>query len=188
MRKNWVLTQESFDSLLAWLDPNRDEAGRKYEDIRRRLVKIFVCRGCFEPEDLADETINRVTQKLAEIKDSFAGERARYFCGVAHKVHLEYRRKRIAPRVLPVVPEKDEHEVEFNCLEKCMEQTLTPNNRVLVVEYYQEGKSAKIEHRKKLADQLGIGLNALRIRAFRIRASLEKCVQHCVNEEQREMG
>ena len=94
MNKEWVLTQESFDALLAWLDPNRELAGRKYEDIRTRLVKIFSCRGCYEPEDLADETINRVTSKLKDIESSFIGERARYFYGVANKVHLEYLRRK----------------------------------------------------------------------------------------------
>ena len=97
MNKEWVLTQESFDALLAWLDPNRELAGRKYEDIRTRLIKIFSCRGCYEPEDLADETINRVTKKLKDIESSFVGERARYFYGVANKVHMEYLRRKPAP-------------------------------------------------------------------------------------------
>jgi len=189
MRKDWVLTQESFDALLAWLDSNRDEAGKKYEDIRRRLIKIFICRGCFDAETLADETINRVTKKLAEIKDVFAGERASYFCGVANKVHLEYIRRKPKPHILPVPPTPlDESELELHCLDRCMAERLTPNNRDLVLKYYEEGKSAKIEKRKLLANELGIGLNALRIRAYRIRAALEECVQNCMKESHREMG
>src|SRR6478672_10875246 len=84
MNKSWVLTQESFDALLDWLDPHREQAGQKYEDIRRRLIKLFVCRGCPEPEDLADETINRVIKKLKEIESGFTGDKARYFYGVAN--------------------------------------------------------------------------------------------------------
>ncbi len=64
MHKEWTLTQAALDSLLAWLDPDRDRAGAKYEAIRTRLIKVFVCRGCPEAEDLADETINRVASKL----------------------------------------------------------------------------------------------------------------------------
>jgi DNA-directed RNA polymerase specialized sigma24 family protein len=181
MNKDWVLTKESFDALLAWLDPERDEAGRKYEGIRLRLIKIFVCRGCYEPEDLADETINRVSKKLKEIESTYSGEPARYFYGVANKVHLEYIRRKPVP-IPPTPPDSsDDIEKQFACLERCM-QDLTPNNRVLVLQYYQEEKRAKIDHRKKLADQLGIALNALRIRACRIRASLQQCVQTCVNE------
>lgn len=181
MNKQWVLTQESFDALLAWLDPNREVAGQKYELIRSRLIKIFACRGCSEPEDLADETINRVTNKLNEIEGSFVGEPARYFCGVANKVHLEYRRKKPLPPPPPPPDDPDEIEHEYNCLERCM-QELTADNRELVLQYYQEEKRAKIDHRKRLAEQLGIALNALRIRAHRIRASLQECVLRCVRE------
>ena len=50
MNKDWFLTQEAFDALLAWLDPEREAAGRKYEEIRLRLIKLFTCRGCSEPD------------------------------------------------------------------------------------------------------------------------------------------
>jgi hypothetical protein len=86
MNKDWILTQESFDALLAWLGSEPEEAGRKYEAIRLRLIRIFACRGCYEPEDLADETINRVSKKLKEIESTFSGDPARYFYGVANKV------------------------------------------------------------------------------------------------------
>ena len=181
MNKDWVLTQESFDALLAWLDPNRELAGRKYEDIRVRLIKIFTCRGCFEPEDLADETINRVTKRLKDIEAEFEGEKAKYFCGVANKVHLEYLRRR--PITAPPSPPGDSDETErlYSYLEKCIE-SLPPEHRLIVVQYYQEEKQAKIDHRKHLAEQLGIALNALRIRAYRIRALLQECVQECLEQ------
>jgi hypothetical protein len=52
MNKNWVLSQEAFDALLDWLDPDREQAGIKYEQIRLRLIKIFTGRGCSDAEDL----------------------------------------------------------------------------------------------------------------------------------------
>jgi RNA polymerase sigma factor (sigma-70 family) len=181
MKKDWILTQESFDALLAWLDPAREEAGRKYEDIRRRLITIFTCRGCCEAEDLADETINRVSKKLKEIQSNYSGDPARYFYGVANKVHMEYVRRKPPQPPPPPRDDADEIEKEYGCLEQCI-QKLTPNNRVLVLQYYQEEKRVKIDHRKQLAEQFGIALNALRIRAFRIRASLQECVQGCVSD------
>lgn len=182
MKKDWVLTQESFTALLAWLHPDPNEAGKKYEDIRRRLIKIFGCRGCCEPEDLADESINRVIIRLKDIADSFTGDPALYFYGVANKVHQEYVRRRPVP--VPPLPdaEPDDLERDYACLEKCLD-TLTPANRELMIEYYREEKRAKIEHRKQLADQLGLALNALRIRAHRIRTVLQQCVQKCLAEE-----
>jgi len=181
MKKDWVLTKELFDALLDWLDSDRDLAARKYELIRSRLIKIFVCRGCSEPEDLADETIDRVARKLHEIEAGFIGDPARYFYGVANKVHLEYLRKKPAPPAPPPADDSDEVEREYSCLERCMEK-LTTDNRALVLQYYQEERQAKIDHRKQLADRLGIALNALRIRACRIRAMLLECVKKCIHE------
>ena len=180
MNKDWILTQESFDALLNWLDPRRDEAGVKYEEIRLRLIKIFTCRGSLEPEDLADETINRVSKKLADIQSSYEGDPTRYFYGVANKVHMEYLRRK-PPPVPPNPDNSDELDKEYECLEKCIEQ-LRPDPRGLVLEYYQEEKRTKIDSRKRLAEQLGIALNALRIRAHRIRGSLYECVRNCVND------
>ncbi len=48
------------------------------------------------------------------------------------------------------------------------------------MKYYHDEKRAKIDYRKQLADALGIPLNALRIRAHRVRISLEKCVKDCL--------
>jgi DNA-directed RNA polymerase specialized sigma24 family protein len=182
MNKNWVLTKEAFDALLGWLDSDRDIAGHKYEDIRRRLVKIFSCRGCAEPEDLADETINRVASKLSAIESSYTGDPARYFYGVANKVYLEYRRRPIPEVEFPPATHDEDEDIEkeFECLERCM-QKLTVENRNLVIEYYQDERQAKIDHRKALAEHLGIAINALRIRAFRVRASLQECVTNCVH-------
>lgn len=179
MNKNWVLTQEAFDALLDWLDPDRQVAGQKYEDIRRRLVTIFSCRGCAEPEDLADDTINRVASKLSAIQSSYVGDPARYFYGVANKIYLEYRRRPVPTVQTPPATYDEEIEKEFECLERCM-QELTAENQKLVIEYYQDERQARIDHRKRLAEQLGIAINALRIRAFRIRASLQECVANCL--------
>lgn len=182
-KKEWILTQEAFDSFLDWLSIDREQAGKKYEEIRRKLIKIFVCRGCKVAEELADETINRVAKKLPEIKESYVGDPAHYFYGVAHKVHLEFVRRKPAPLPLPPPEHSDEMEMEYDCLERCIE-TLPPENRELVLQYYQEEKRAKIDQRKRLAQRLGIEVNALRIRAYRIRMSLQDCVRECLRQQQ----
>ncbi|HEX5705179.1 MAG TPA: hypothetical protein VFX97_18410 [Pyrinomonadaceae bacterium] len=181
MKKDWVLTRESFEALLAWLDPDREGAALKYETVRLRLIKIFACRGCSEAEDLADETINRVTSKLPEIQASYTGEPARYFYGVANKIHLEYMRRKPVPPLPVATTDHEQAELEYACLDRCVAK-LPPEHRGLVLSYYQEEKHAKIEHRKLLAARLGIAANALRIRAHRIRAALQQCVKECVQE------
>ncbi len=181
MNQENVLTQAAFDSLLAWLDADREQAGRKYENIRQRLIKIFTCRGRPDAEELADETINRVTLKAPEVAQAYVGDPALYFYGVAQKIYLESMRKR-PPAVVPVVAaSSDEIEREYECLERCLEQ-VSPHGRELVLEYYQNDKRAKIDQRKQLAQRFGIAQNALRIRAHRIRATLQQCVEECLQQ------
>jgi RNA polymerase sigma factor (sigma-70 family) len=185
MKKERFLTQEDFDRLLVWLATDRELAAQKYEEVRRRLIKIFVCRGCLEAEDLADDTINRVAGKVQTIAETYTGDPAVYFYGVAHKIHLEYisrTRARLSSSPPPPPrpePDSDKKEQDYECLERCMQQ-LTPNNRELVLQYYQQDKRAKIDNRKLLAQQLSIALNALRIRAHRIRTVLQQCVSDCM--------
>jgi DNA-directed RNA polymerase specialized sigma24 family protein len=192
MKKDWELTQEAFDGLLDWLDPDREEAGRKYEAIRLRLIKIFICRGCPEAEFLTDETINRVTARVEEISRTYVGDPALYFYAVAHKVYLEYVRKsrqtptpvEFTPAVLnkQAVSLGEDFEPVYRCLERCLE-SLPTDSRELVVRYYKQEKQAKIDDRKLLATELGIGANALRIRAHRVRLALRQCVRDCLENE-----
>lgn len=178
MNKDWEISQKAFDALLDWLDSDREKAALKYEKIRRNLIKIFTGRGCLEPEDLADETINRVTSKLKEIGKDFSGDRTRYFFGVANKVHLEHLRKKL-PQAMPPPPnDPDSIELEYNCLERCIER-LSTDNRELLLRYH-GANHAGTEHRRALAEELGIAPNALRIRVYRIRMSLKECVEECI--------
>jgi DNA-directed RNA polymerase specialized sigma24 family protein len=180
-KKEWEVTQESFERMLSWLDPDREQAGEKYEVIRRQLIKIFVCRGSAVPEELADTTINRVISKAPVIADSYVGNPALYFYGVAKLVHLEYLRKKPEPMHLPP-PDTSEQESDraHECLDHCMDG-LPPRNRELILEYYSEEKQAKIDSRKSQAEKLGIEPKVLRLRATRIRASLQECLSHCLD-------
>ena len=191
MKKEWVLTQDAFDTLLDWLDADRDRAGSKYEAIRLRLIKIFTCRGCPVAEELADETINRVTARVLDVASDYHGDPAHYFYGVSHKVHQEYLRKLPAQQInletdaanssIATASLADDIESEYQCLESCLDHLPTAN-RDLVVRYYQQERKAKIEHRKRLATEFGIAVNALRIRAHRIRLELQRCVQDCLQQ------
>jgi DNA-directed RNA polymerase specialized sigma24 family protein len=77
-------------------------------------------------------------------------------------------------------PDKnDDDEMAYQCLDQCIQQ-LSPNNRELVLSYYREEKQAKIDHRKKVAESLGIELNAMRIRLYRVRKTLRQCIDECL--------
>jgi DNA-directed RNA polymerase specialized sigma24 family protein len=183
MAPDSTITQEAFTRLLDWLDPDPESAASKYESVRQRLIRLFVGRGCFEAEMLADLTIDRVARKVPELNGTYVGEPAAYFCGVAKNVYLEWLRKqkrsRVAPRDFHVTDEDDDREAEFACLEKCL-ATLPVNLREMIVEYYRDEKRAKIERRKALAEKLGITIGALQIKTSRVRARLHACVHECL--------
>lgn len=180
MDKENVITEKNFDVLLVWLDRNREAAARKYEKIRWRLIRIFTGRGCYEAEDLADETFDRVTRKMPQLA-GYTGEPALYFYAVAEKVHLEWIRKQKKLNQLPPPHHagKTEDDIEYDCLELCLENLPAADYR-LIVEYYREEKTAKIENRRRLAESCGLSANALLIKVSRIRARLRECLQKCV--------
>jgi DNA-directed RNA polymerase specialized sigma24 family protein len=175
-----TITQEQFDSLLTWLGNDRDVAGRKYETIRSGLVRIFAARGFSDAEDLADETINRVTVRLRDIRANYRGEPAFYFHGVAKNVIREsHRRREIAGGVIDVrVEPKIELDEEHDCLGHCLDR-LPVNKRDLILDYYMHEGHEKVEHHKRMAGQLKISEGAFRSRAFQIRMNLENCMRQC---------
>jgi DNA-directed RNA polymerase specialized sigma24 family protein len=185
MNSNRELTETELSNLLSWLDPDREQAGNKYELIRRGLVKIFTRRGCFEAEQLADETINRVAAKAESLRLEYSGDPAHYFVGVAKRVYLEYQRKtpsfvslNLHSLELNIAEPADE--LKFACLDRCMQQLL-PAEREIVWHYYQVG--VKAAQRDVLAKRLSLKLSTLRVKVFRLIAKLEKCVTGCIQQD-----
>ena len=170
-----------FDDLLAWLHADRDIAAQKYETIRTGLIRMFVAKGFNDAEDLADEVITRVTKRLPEIRDSYVGDPARYFHGVARNLVFEAgRRKEIAIDVSPVAwLQITNRSDEYDCLMRCL-QFLARTQRELILDYHVYEGHDKVEHHKIMAQELGISTGALRGRAHHIRSELEKCVQQCI--------
>jgi RNA polymerase sigma factor (sigma-70 family) len=175
-----IITQEQFDSLLGWLNADRELAGKRYETIRSGLIKIFVSKGFNDAEDLADETINRVIVRLPDIRENYVGEPAYYFRGVAKNIIRESaQRKEIALNVVDIRddPKPDPSE-EYDCLRHCL-QRLPVNKQDLILDYYLYEGHEKIEHHKRMAGQLKITEGAIRSRAYQIRLTLQNCMRQC---------
>jgi DNA-directed RNA polymerase specialized sigma24 family protein len=176
-----ALSAASLEAVLRLLDADRERAGLRYETIRRKLIRFFECRGCAHADELADETIDRVGGRLGEGEQVRNADAGAYFHGVARNVLRESWRPRrtSAPGVAPSrVADGEETLAErrLRCLDACL-AALPPDERQLILWYYQAGEQIHIEARKDLAGTLGIGMNALRIRAHRIRGRLEECVR-----------
>ena len=184
-RQKWTLTQESFDQLLVAFGGDREAGSRKYLEIRNNLTRFFEWRGCSFPEDHADETINRIAKRVGEGEEIL--NPAGYAMGVARRLLLEVIKSRQREQsaltemgtASEAYVESGDGESRLECLRNCL-QTLSSDNRELILQYYQGEKSEKIQNRKKLLERLGIPVNTLRMRALRLRERLQSCVEDCM--------
>ena len=175
-----------FQRFLEWLDGGVSSDGAKYLDLRTRLVRYFDRKNCLAPDDLADETMNRVARRLGEEGGVIDTAPAQYCYIVARYVFLEYLRDLERRAVsLDAVPEisspaspvsAGEEASRLGHLEHCL-QRLPAGDRELIFEYYRGEQRAKIDNRQRLAARLGVTVNALSIRACRIRQRLENCMR-----------
>jgi hypothetical protein len=173
----WLLTPEAFAKFLRWLATDREESGRKYERIRTRLVRFFAWRGCHNPEELFDKTIDRVCRKIELAALEPSGDALALCYAVATFVLQEYWRE---AKLTPIpenigyleVKDSEEKEREIQRLEECL-TLLSQCDRDLITCYYDGMGRERIQRRKGLASTVG-GMNALRVRVFRIRARLRE--------------
>lgn len=177
----------SFTRLLEWLDDGTDSHGETYLEMRRRLVAYFDRRNRPAPDMLADETFDRISRTLESSGRINVTPPARYCYVVARFVMLEDIRRddRSVPfddsrRIQPHGSVNDadadpSRQHALDCLDRCLRR-LKPGDRDLILEYYRDAKRQRIDRRRALAARMGITMNALGIRTFRLRASLEACV------------
>jgi DNA-directed RNA polymerase specialized sigma24 family protein len=196
-RKDRTLTPHSFQRLLSWLDEGTNSEGQQYLEMRSRLVAYFDRKNLFSVEELADETLNRVARRLEEEGTIESDTPAKYCYVVARFVLMEHLRETQKQKVMVESisrtqssqsiadrhsnNEKEVKEKMLNCLENCTLQ-LDPVGRQIVTRYYLGKERVKIENRRELATSLGITMNALSIRACRLRDKLEACVSRCLRK------
>src|SRR5215470_2511698 len=141
VKRDRASTQEAFRYFLQWLDEGVDSGGERYLEMRRRLALYFDRKNCVSPDDLADETLNRVARKLEE-KGSIKELTPAHYCYVAARfVFLEYLRSREHTQtsfdepahsalhpLLAGSPGRDSQgepvEKLHGCLEQCLKQLL----------------------------------------------------------------
>lgn len=197
-RETSGLSQSVFERLLAWLDDGTESQGERYLEIRQRLVAYFDRRNRPRPDELADETLDRVARTLEESGVIATRPPARYCYVMARFVLLEdIRRERrhvgldensvsfgVPARVGDATEDRALRERSLDCLDRCLEQ-LKPEQRALILEYYRDTRRQKIERRRDLANRLAISMNALAIRACRIRDAVLACMQGCGSARRR---
>ena len=189
MARDSAIPPESFDEILAWLNPDRDVAGTIYVQLRQDLTKIFTWNRCPDPDGLTDEVFDRIAKKIHEVRKTYVGDPKLYFYGVARNLIKEIPKKIKTQISLqgtePASDPRREAEQEAahmreDCLRLCL-QKLSKEKRELIVAYYARDKQAKIDHRIEMAQRLGISVETLRVKAFRIRGTLEQCLERCID-------
>ena len=185
---NTAITANRFENLLAALDADRELAGLKYENIRRRLLKFLECRACPDAEALADETIDRVAARLAEGARIYSQDVCSYFYGVARFVINEYWRQ-VRRRPIPLTDtasgafqyqkadEKERVELsrrdhDLQCLDLALE-SIAPDARKLLLNYYETEMGAS-KARGLLASELNVRSGVLRLRIHRIKEKVRR--------------
>ena len=182
-RGTWTLTAEAFERLLRLLHPERDQAAVEYERLRDRITGLFRWWGSSRASELADETLDRVARKLEEGAEIRPGSIGAYVRGVARMVFYESSRQQ-QPDPLPDDLELSapitEHEqsATLSCFDRCMAKFSATERRNLL-RYYDDSGERTIEARRRLADELGVSTNVLRVRMHRLRDRLEQCVTGC---------
>ena len=178
MRRRVPPSKEAFDKLLLWFDPDREKAAKKYQTIQYRLIRIFAAKGCSDPEDLVDESFNVAALKIDWLLENYVGDPTLYIHGIAKKIFLEPKPKPI-PDPSPT-PDPVELERRSTCLDQCLDRLTTPEERRLVIRYHANDRQERIRTRRQLAEELGLSMNALRIRVCHIHARLRPCIQECL--------
>jgi DNA-directed RNA polymerase specialized sigma24 family protein len=181
----------------AFLNSDRSEEGlseaevleqraKRYLEIQSRLARLFAWRGCYEEDELARIALDRARMKWADTRDAVEPSSMHkpnpvgFVCSFVRFVFLEWIAKQAPIEVPPVENRSLEDEIRLSCLDSCMAGRLTPAERELILEYYQDEKGTKIDHRKKIAEAHKTSANALRIECHRIRRRLRECMVRCV--------
>ena len=188
--EKWIPTPQAFEKLLAAFAADPEEAARIYEHVRLKLLRYFERNGVANADHYADVTLDRVMRRIdeGEIIDNIMA----FIFKVASFVRMEAWREEKQLRkaedeirkTTTEIAERldvDENPRQF-CLDRCL-ANLPVETRMLMLDYYSEDGSAKIRLRKQLAKRLGVEMNALRIRAHRIRVNLESCVKNCISQQ-----
>jgi len=175
------LTSEALEKLLKTFSDDKMAAATAYADLRDSLLRFFQLRGISDPDEAADETLDRIPERINPNtkKDDvkfIAFSIAKFV--FLEKIRQEQKQKAAADgfyqqRGTPKMPgDADGYETLRECL-----KSLYDRERALLLEYFTDLPSQKLAaHRQQMAARENMDLNTLRNRISRLRKRLEDCV------------
>ena len=175
------MKQEELDQLLTHLDADREQAGAKYNLLRRKLINYFRLIGHSSPDDAADITLDRVAAKLAaEVPVRDVSD---FSFGVARLIGKEGQRKQIQTQkamydmaFLQSATEAIDERV-FKLMQRCLDNLL-PEDQAFLISYHTGTDMAELARKRQaMATEMQTSLNTLRLRVYRLRLKLETCLR-----------
>ena len=173
---------QHFSTFLTFLCPDdSDEAGRLYLRLHQKLEGYFRTRGVADFSAAADETLDRAARRLAEGAEV---PNIDHFClGIARFIIKEGWRfnTRESTTFLQFLEQHEQSTAEqidrYSLMKTCFEE-LPQYDRKLLNSYCVALRGqARAQHRRELAEELGVTVSALRIRVTRLRQGLEDCLK-----------
>jgi hypothetical protein len=189
-------TQQDFERLFAFLDGNQKRAATKYDQIRRRLIKLFTWRDCRPPREFADRTIQIVVRRLNDGTDHRVSEPYQYFYNAAMTVLGEASPAHAseaspAPGATAAASGDDlmsdksrrpPEDAERTSIARRLRPTidasvdeLVPKFRDLLIGYHRRHLSPT--WREELAGTQGVPVNIMRLRVSRLRSAVERAAR-----------
>lgn len=171
----------SLASLLNLLHQDPHQAAIAYHQLHTRLTRFFSINHTDDPVHLADIAMDRLALRT-ENTDTKIDAPVSFALGIARHLLQEDTRHRLrdedaSKTWAAIIPLADpQQEVRLAALDQCLSK-LTPERRQLIESYYDWNSKEKIEHHRRISEQLGLNLNALRNRVLRIRAQVETCLR-----------
>ncbi|MBP6821981.1 MAG: sigma-70 family RNA polymerase sigma factor [Acidobacteria bacterium] len=199
------LKKDALAHLWRWLSSDKEQAGLRYETLRRKLVELFARRQvpALFLYELADETLDRVGRKLAEGEVIHNPEPMAYVYGVARNVLSEFWRnhtrrekeettfENLSPRDLARIEsrqklqeERQEKERWLECMDEFL-KTLPPQDALLLKNCHHDDQYQQSINRRQAAAQMGMAESSLRTHLHRIRQMLQRKVRACVERRQK---
>jgi uncharacterized Ntn-hydrolase superfamily protein len=178
---------ELFARFLELLASDTEEAGRRYTCLHKKLIGFFRMKGISDPENAADETIDRAVLKIGA--GAVVPDVDKYCLGIARNVAKEryrfmQRENSVLHKLIGELSHSSVEQVEriYSILKPCFEQLATEEQQLLLAYCHEIKGRARAKYRGKLAETMKISVLALRIRVTRLRSSLTDCVQKQSNK------
>jgi hypothetical protein len=176
------VSPEAFAKFLERLSPDEEEAARRYTRLHEKLIGFFSMKGIPDAPGAADETLDRAAIKIAA--KAIVPDVNNYCIGIARNIVKErlrhvHRENSAFQNFIEDLANSSEEQVEriYLILKPCFDQ-LEADEQNLLVAYCQVIRgSARIEHRRQLAESMKTTMLALRMRVTRLRKTLTDCVK-----------